>query len=102
MYLSISDGALADVDGDGWEDLMLAGYDSERDHSIGMLAYGPFDAGSYDVSDVWDAVFDGDYSHSLRTLGDLDLDGKADLSVWASGDDTLATDGGALYLLSGR
>ena len=102
-----SDVAFAgDLDGDGVGDVLLG--HSQSDSSIGAV-YAWFGgsglSGSYEVGDA-DIVLTGEAGSDtagsgVSGVGDLDGDGNDDFLVGAPGNDDGATNGGAVYLVSG-
>lgn len=96
-----------DVDGDGYEDLLLGShyYDSEKTEDVGIayLLLGGL-SGTVQAADAH-ASFVGDSSGDAagRAVASLDFnaDGRSDLLIGAKEVDTGATDAGAAYLFLG-
>ncbi len=100
---------LADLNGDRIDDLgvffPIGDHRGELDPHLGgtqgtaRIRFGPFDAASYDLTDV-DAIIDGPADHTFfanaGAAGDLDGDGIGDLAVAAPTDG-----GGAVYVFRG-
>lgn len=93
---------LGDVDGDG-----------VRDHAVGAPRDGvtPAALGSVRVCSgrtgvtlytLRGAVAGNAFGHALRSVGDVDADGRPDFLVGAPYDDTAGTDTGIAFLYSGR
>lgn len=98
----------ADVDADGWLDLMASGYEPGSGDLMGTtyLVRGPLDDGTSTLSGA-DAVFNGElhyhYSGSgLSMSGDTNKDGYPELIIGAYGYEDETFDGGALYLFHGQ
>ena len=97
---------LADVDGDGFDDLLIGSPENEGvdDFGAAYLVLGPV-TGVVDLSLI-DVKFVGegeqDYSgYSVGGAGDVDGDGNPDLIIGASGSDAGGLDAGLVYLISG-
>ncbi|MDP2310030.1 MAG: integrin alpha [Pseudomonadota bacterium] len=99
-----------DVDGDGFDDLWVAGMNMPREPGgeLGVgaawLVYGPV-AGRIDPADA-DAVLYGEavgdsFGTDLAGAGDVDKDGYADLLALSWGADRGGTNAGAAYLVRG-
>jgi hypothetical protein len=89
-----------DLDGDGALDLALSSNTSGQAYVFFELLG---TAGGVDVTDA-DAVWSGtanSFASSLAAASDLDDDGIDDLAIGASGDDTIASNAGAVYLFLG-
>ena len=94
-------GVLADMDGDGADDLAL---------SVSSLAAGTANiflgsqagvVGPDDADIIISGGAEGDSFGALVAVGDINGDGANDLGVSAPGDDTLATNGGAVHTFFG-
>ena len=90
----------SDVDGDGWNDVLVGTYSNDRS----WLLYGPL-SGTISLDDA-DAIFlaetSGDWAgYAVALPGDTDLDGYGDLLIGAWGDDDGGGGAGAVYLLLG-
>ena len=96
-----------DVNGDGYDDLLVGAlYDDDGGSQAGAayLIFGPV-TGDFDLSAA-DAKFIGeaasDYAGiSVASAGDVNGDGYDDLLVGAYGDDDGGTNAGAAYILYG-
>ncbi len=98
--------AVGDVQGDGFDDLLLSTYARETDaggQGTAWLVSGPLVTG--EVSSVasasWDALDDELLGVGLSGAGDLDGDGYGDLLVGAPAHDNWSTASGAVYVFSG-
>ena len=99
----ITDGAESmaggDLDGDGWNDIVLA---DPSGNGTAYLFYGPLVSGSYAASDA-DGTISGDgdgFGVSLE-VGDVDGDGNDDVLIGAEDDDTAGSGYGAAFLFYG-
>ncbi len=97
---------IADVNGDGWDDLLISGYLSDGDASdsgVLYLFYGPVTASaSVDAADaslLGEAY--GDCAGCSFDVADFDADGSTDVLVGAYGNGSTATAAGATYLVYG-
>ncbi len=77
-----------DLDGDGYDELMLSG-----DHP--SVVYGPI-TGTGDWADEWTTLFDDGSMRTARAAADIDADGELDLLLVASAGDT-----SAVYIVDG-
>ena len=99
---------VGDVNGDGWDDLMIGAYNNDQGGSnagAAYLLYGPVE-GEISLSDA-DARFLGESNGDsagryVAGAGDVNADGYADMLVGAQYDDDGGTDAGAAYLIYGR
>ena len=109
-YLGRSLAKAGDVNGDGYEDLLIGA--SSRMTSDGDVAGSAFllsgDEHIHGVhwSDRLTARLDGeshidDFSRSMTSLGDINGDGYDDIAIGAKGANTQAPDTGAVYLYLG-
>ncbi len=99
---------LGDLDGDGYDDLAASAPTSDTsatDAGEVVLLYGGAGlAGSFSTSAADARVLGaaaGDRLGADLAAADFDLDGTADLALGASGDDTGASNAGAVYLVPG-
>jgi hypothetical protein len=100
------DGA-GDINGDGWDDLLLGAYQNDGanlNSGAAYILYGPLDE-SGDVDDLADVTFENDngaagdfFGHSL--LGDLDINGDGTGDVVIGGDlhDGGGVDAGSVFV----
>ena len=103
--LSVS--AAGDVDGDGYDDLLVGAWyanSGATDAGAAYLLLGPV-TGDVDLATA-DYILSGDGADDnagsgLAAIGDWDGDGVPDLTVGAFGEDSGASNAGAAYLLSG-
>ena len=100
-------GSAGDMDGDGFDDLAIGAYAESSAASLAGAAYvvrgpvlGTVDLATSDAKLVGEEADDFAGS-SVATAGDANGDGYDDLLVGAPGDDTVATDAGAAYVLYG-
>ena len=97
----------ADVNGDGYPDVLIGAPDNDDGGSGAgkvYLVFGPFD-GDLEIDDA-DASFVGDAGGdsagwSAAMAGDLNADGRDDLLVGAYGSDLLASSAGTTYVVYG-
>ncbi len=93
-----------DVDGDGWQDLLIRSGSNAPDHISGSgvvsVLLGPFDAArglSEAVLVLYGTEEDGNFGYAMAGLGDVDGDGADEFAIGAPG----AYDGdGAVYIYS--
>ena len=99
---------VGDVNGDGWDDLMIGAYNNDQGGSnagAAYLVYGPVE-GEFDLTEA-DVRFTGESNGDsagryVSAAGDVNADGYADMLVGAQYDDDAGTDAGAAYLIYGR
>ena len=97
----------ADLDGDGVDDLAIGIPDYDGDaNSMGGLALflGPLtsDATTADAAAFWVGEAKSDAAAvSIGIAGDVDGDGKDDVLIGATGEDSAGSNGGAAYLVMG-
>ena len=94
-----------DVDGDGFDDLLVSAYGYDSYRGVVYLVSGPV-SGDIDLSTVTRRTGESSSTlsyagNTVATAGDVDGDGFDDVLVGAEGDDGAATDAGAAYLLFG-
>jgi hypothetical protein len=98
-YAGISVSGAGDVDGDGFDDLLVGAYDGAAYLVLGPVS-GDFDLGSADARLIGEAATD--YAgFSVSGAGDVDGDGFDDLLVGAFGNDTGGVEAGTAYLVLG-
>ncbi|MFH1465806.1 MAG: MopE-related protein [Pseudomonadota bacterium] len=106
-YAGLAVSGAGDTNGDGYDDLLVGVPRSDTNGSNAgdaCLLLGPV-SGEISLSSA-DAVLSGGAGGDLAGtamagVGDLDLDGLADVAIGAYGDDTAASGAGAVYLLPG-
>ncbi len=98
-------GFAGDLDDDGTEDMLIGHSQSSGSTGAVYAFFGGSLSGVNEVGDA-DIVLTGESTSdtagaSVSRIGDLDGDGADDFLVGAPGNDDGATDGGAVYLVSG-
>jgi len=91
--------AVGDVQGDGWDDLVIGEQDQDRAY---VILGGPGEVGG-SLEDA-SAALEGAASEDVGTalaLGDLDGDGALELALGAPASDTVSSNAGAVYVVSG-
>lgn len=110
-YAGTSVSGAGDIDGDGYDDLLIGSYRNDTiasDAGATYLLYGSSSKLGRKIRlDLADAAFDGtktsDYSgYSVSSAGDLNADGKSDILIGAYGDDTAASSAGTSYVVFGE
>ncbi len=91
-----------DFDGDGYNDLAVAPYDSDHGRADGgavHVAYGPFPEGTVDIVDLPQTIIlgsiDEEQADCVVSPGDVDGDGADDLLIGGAG-----APGGAVYVFT--
>ena len=97
-------GTAGDVNGDGYDDVIVGAYQNDAGGSNAGRAYVYYGAPVADATA--DLVFTGgapadSFGYSVGTAGDVNGDGYADLIVGADGDDTAGTNAGRAYVYYG-
>ena len=92
--------AAGDVDGDGFDDILVGTAASEAYLFLGP-ASGTLDAASSANTLITGEASDDRAGYSLGHWGDVNGDGYSDLHIGAYGDDEGATDAGAAYVVLG-
>jgi len=95
---------VGDVDADGYDDLIVAGYGYQLGRGATYLLLGPCE-GENEVTVADAAIYgenQGDYSgSSVASAGDVDGDGTADWIIGAGGQSRYAYNAGAAYIWHG-
>jgi hypothetical protein len=109
-YLDVPSSSLAavgDVDGDGWDDILVGAWGDDNNGSASGSVYlvrGPVTASMAlaDAQARLEGEGAGDYAgYSVAPAGDQDGDGLGDLLIGAMNEDTGGTNAGAAYVLNG-
>ncbi len=96
-----------DIDGDGYDDILVGAYGNDSAGSMSGAAYlvlGPM-SGEFSLSEA-DVKLEGENSYDMSSYylaggGDLNGDGHPDLLIGAQGNDSAAEDAGAVYVQLG-
>ena len=99
--------AMGDVDGDGYDDVLVGGpvhYGTGDESGVAYLMYGPLTADTDLVnadSRVYGEVAGDLLGDSVAIVGDVNGDGVRDIAFGAPGNDAAGMDAGAAYLYYG-
>ncbi len=106
-HAGVSVATPGDVNGDGYDDVLVGAYDSDLGGASSGAVYlvsGPL-AGDYSLSDAQATLIGeaaGDLAgYAVAPAGDLDGDGVMDLLIGAYDEDSSGSAAGAVYLLEG-
>jgi len=93
-----------DLDGDGFNDVIVGAYGADAEAGAAYVAFGPITAGGIlDMVDVklGGEVIDDNAGCSVAGVGDTDGDGMDDLAIGAMGESSAGSSTGAAYLVLG-
>jgi hypothetical protein len=113
-YSGVSVASAGDVNGDGFDDLLVGAFGADPHGSNSGASYIVFGKASGFAANIDLSTLDGtgfklsgvaagdDSGHSVKTAGDINGDGLADLIVGAYHADPHGTDSGASYVVFGQ
>ncbi|MBK9644256.1 MAG: FG-GAP repeat protein [Deltaproteobacteria bacterium] len=106
-YFGVSVAGAGDVDGDGYDDLVIGAYyddDNGSDSGSAYVYYGSsagIDTSTEDKLIASDGAASDYFGYSVAGAGDVDGDGYDDLVIGAWGDDDNGSDSGSAYVYYG-
>ncbi len=94
-----------DMDGDGFDDVLVGAYGADSEAGVVYLTHGPISGSNYidsaDTIELTGAVAGDSAGSAVAAPGDVNGDGQPDLLVGAQAESSAGTDTGAAYLLYG-